>query len=142
MKTGNIYANSGPDYYPWNTCLLFYAFLWGILHIPFAVVDLYYAYRDVSCVHVSTGDFIFTFYTWLQVDGYVIVGFFIILLFVGALGIPYVESRCTYVWWQFFLIIFMLWRIAWLIIGSIMFWKYLNPMNMCHFGIRRYLWGL
>ena len=137
---GNIYANSGPNYYPWNFCLLFYVFCWGIMHLPFAVADLYYAYRDTSCIYLKHDNIMVSFYVWFQADGYAIIGFFILFLFVATLGIPYPESECLYIFWQLFQMIFILWRIAWLVIGGVMFWGKINLTGACQFGISRYLW--
>ena len=112
--------------------------------IPFGVCDLYYSFRDYSCVwiDIANSSIKFPLQLWLRVDGGVLLGMAtLILLFglvlycnpVGCEGLFWFHNVLTFV--------FALFRVAWLVIGSIMFWGYLNRYNLCDAGIRRYMWA-
>jgi hypothetical protein len=52
-------------------------------------------------------------------------------------------SRHGRVMWKTYVIYFSLWtffRIAWLIVGAIMFIGYLAPRGLCAFGFSFYMW--
>jgi hypothetical protein len=111
------------------------------MFLPFLVTDLYYAYRDTSCVDLHAGSIDMTLSTWLQVDGWVILGFLIVFVLIGALAIPYPEWQCLYVLWENLHIIFILWRLSWLVVGAVMFWGAYNPSGFCQRNISRYMWA-
>lgn len=141
IGAGSVYGAVSPNYYPWNTFLLWYALCWVIMFLPFLVTDLYYAYRDTSCVDLHAGSIDMTLSTWLQVDGWVILGFLIVFVLIGALAIPYPEWQCLYVLWENLHIIFILWRLSWLVVGAVMFWGAYNPSGFCQRNISRYMWA-
>ena len=118
-----------PYAYPYNTILLCFAFCWTIMYLPFGISDLYFAYRDTSCVHLIDGNIDMTLGTYLQVDGWVIIGFLILFVIIGALAVYYPEKNCLYVMWENFHLLFILWRLSWLIIGAIMFWASTGFLN-------------
>ena len=89
IGVSSVYGAVTPNYYPYNTFLLWYALCWCIMYIPFLVTDLYYAYRDTSCVDLKAGNIDFTLSSWLQADGWVMLGFLIAFVTIGALAIPY-----------------------------------------------------
>ena len=95
----SIYGGVSPNYFPWNTFLLWYALCWVIMYLPFLVTDLYYAYRDTSCVDFHYGTIDMTLSAWMQVDGWVMLAFLIVFVLLGALAIPYPEWQCLYVLW-------------------------------------------
>ena len=133
-----------PNYSPWNQFLLYYAICFFIMYFPFLVVDLYYAYRDPSCVN-SLPPFVdinFTLKVWLQVDGYIILGFIVIFLILGIIACSSVTALWVYGLWEALHMIFMVWRIVWLIIGAIMFWGGYLPGGICFVNIERYMWSM
>lgn len=143
IGTGNVYGTVSPNYYPWNTFLFWYSICFWIMFLPFLVADLYYAYRDTSCVFLNTtaGNIDLNLRTWLQVDAYVILGFIVIFFIIGILAIPYPEWQCLYVLWENLHVIFILWRLAWLIVGAVMFWGGINKTGLCQQSVRRYMYA-
>lgn len=112
--------------------------------IPFGVCDLFYSYRDHSCVWIDIANtkIRFPLQVWLRVDGGVLLGMAaLILLFglilccnpIGCEGLFWFHNVLTF--------IFALFRLAWLIVGSIMFWGYLNKFPLCDSPIRWYMWA-
>lgn len=141
IGVGSVYGAASPNYYPWNTSLLWYALCWCIMYLPFLVTDLYYAYRDTSCVDLYSGWIGMTLSAWLQADGWVMLAFLILFITIGALAIPYPEWQCLYVLWENLHVIFILWRLAWLIVGSVMFWGNYNKTPFCATNVSRYMWA-
>ena len=133
-----------PNYAPWNQFLFWFAICFLIMFLPFLVVDLYYAYRDNTCVNIfPPGTSIqITLKNWLQVDGYIILGFIVIFLILGIIAWCAPEALWVYGLWEGLHIIFILWRMTWLIIGAIMFWKGYAPNNSCFVGLARYMWSM
>ena len=109
-------------YEPRNTKLLWYALIWAVIHIPFIAVSLFFGYRDTSCVHLFSSYVELSLGIWLRTDAYIMLIFMITLIILGYLSIRYHGWKCPYLVWQFVHVIYSLWRCAWLIVGSIMFW--------------------
>jgi hypothetical protein len=89
LSGSTVYGGVRPNYAPWNTFLLWFAICFFIMFFPFLVCDLYYAYRDTSCVGTSplpASSIKMTLKQWLQVDGYIILGFIIIFLILGLIA--------------------------------------------------------
>lgn len=112
--------------------------------IPFGVCDLYYSYKDYSCVWIDIANtkLRFPLQTWLRVDGGVLLGMAVLILLFGIIlccnpsggqGLFWCHNVLTF--------LFALFRLAWLIIGAIMFWGYLNKFPLCDTAIRRYMWA-
>ena len=140
-----MYGGVRPNYWPWNTYLTWYAVIFFIMFFPFLVVDLYYAYRDNTCVDVKPppGTRIqISLSAWLQVDGYMILAFIIIFFIIGGIAWNYPELQCVYGNWEGFHILFILWRLTWLIVGSVMFWKGYAPNNTCSARVGRYMYAM
>lgn len=133
-----------PNYSPWNQFLLYYALCFFVMFFPFLVCDLYYAYNDATCVGmfpVGTDGLRVSFKNWLQVDGYIILGFIVIFLILGVIACCSPQALWVYGLWEGLHMIFILWRLAWLIVGAIMFWHGFAPADVCHVGIARYMWA-
>lgn len=133
-----------PNYSPWNQFLLYYAICFFIMYFPFLVVDLFYAYRDATCVNTlppGVGIF-FTLKVWLQVDGYIILGFIVIFLILGIIACSSPNILCVYGLWEFLHMLFMIWRIAWLIVGAVMFWRGYLIGGACSIQVQRYMWSM
>lgn len=129
--------------------LFWYAVCFFVIFFPFLVCDLYYAYRDTSCVYIRSTSFgflpfgiRFSLRVWLQVDGYLILAFILIFLIIGALawGIPGVQ--CFYGVWEWTHIFFIIWRTTWLIVGSVIFWKNINPTGACQRNVKHYMFAV
>ena len=117
--------------------LFLYAMCFFIMFVPFIVASLYYAYNDVSCSMI-TGDFWgfakginFDLRKWLQIDAYIALGFLIIFLILGGLAWCLNGRPCVYGFWEGLHVLFFVWRLVWLIVGAVLFWKDINPTGFC-----------
>jgi hypothetical protein len=113
------------------------------MFFPFLVCDLYYAYQGTQpCVSIDPpGSAIdMTLKQWFQVDGYIILGFIIIFLVLGIIACCYPQLSCVYGWWEGLHVFFIIWRLTWLIIGSVLFWAGINPYTACR-STGKYMWA-
>lgn len=133
-----------PNPSPLNQVLLYFAIIFFIMFFPFLVVDLYYAYRDDTCVgQFPPGTTIkITLRNWLQVDGYIILAFIIIFLILGIIACSCPASHGIYGTWEGLHVFFIIWRLIWLIVGAVMFWKGYYPNNTCAQRVERYMFAL
>ena len=85
----------------------------------------------------------FNLQTWLLVDGYLMLALCAYLL-LAAIGSAISEGcgACLLVVYMVFSVLYGLFRMAWLIIGAVMFWGYLQPNNMCSGPLNSYMWAL
>ncbi len=108
-----------------------------MLITPFIICDLYFAYNNISCQH-DPNPIGFSLSTWLAVSGWSMVGFLgLFLLLLICLGckpkgaIPVVVLQYGY----------SLFAFAWLIVGCVMFWRYLDPSGNCNHDVSNYMWA-
>lgn len=107
--------------------------------IPFIIADLYYAYNEETCglTPIANTSISFPIRTWLKVSGYT-------SLFLLALPImSYLIPTCGPTMWAVYAIYLTLWaffRLAWLIVGGVMFFGYLWPNHLCASGFSTYMW--
>ncbi len=122
-----------------QTCCLVSCVVITVLMLitPFIICDLYFAYNDISCQHDSN-PIGFNLSTWLAVSGWSMVGFLglfgILLICVGCKpkgSIPVVILQYAY----------SLFAFAWLIVGCVMFWRYLDPSGNCNSNVSNYMWA-
>ena len=115
-----------------NLCLL--------TSIFFIIGDLYFGYYDHTCTHswvpqvklgISLG-------TWLRVSGWTSLLFLIIpsvAMCLGRLGGgPLLRV------YQVFAGLYSLFRLIWLILGSLIFWGYLSGTGACSNALNTYMW--
>jgi hypothetical protein len=144
LGASTVYGGPGINYSPWNQFLLWYAICFFIMFFPFLVCDLYYAYRGAERVCVTMdppGSAInMTLKQWFQVDGYIILGFIIIFLILGIIACCSPQLACVYGWWEGLHVFFILWRLTWLIVGSVLFWAGLNPHTPCG-AAGKFMWA-
>ncbi len=119
-------------------CAVFCAFLVIIIFcLPLVICDLYFAYNDISCQHDSNPVGL-TLSTWLQTSGFVVTGYLALFLIMLPFSLKndcakFLLKVCNYVFSGFIL--------SWLIVGSIIFWKYLEPTGTCNKNISNYMWA-
>jgi len=111
--------------------------------IPFYIADLSFAYTDTSCVSTSIPMTI-TLKDWLLVDGYFGLSVWFFVLFFGFIGsynynVSFIDS--TEKIHNIIRIPIALFAISWLIVGSVIFWKYLEPTSQCNKSISDYMWA-
>ena len=125
--------------------LFLYAVCFFIMFLPFIVASLYYAYNDSSCTLIP-GDFWgftnginFNLYKWLQIDAYIALGFVLIFFLIGGLAWCLDGRPCTYGFWEGLHVVFFIWRLVWLIVGAVLFWKDVNPSGFCSRPFANYM---
>lgn len=100
---------------------------------PLIFCDFYFANIPISCQNNSNGTGV-TLNTWLQVLGSVSIFYMIILI----MGIFATEDL------KFFVIIISkiigLYSFAWIIVGCVLFFKYLEPSGTCDKTLTEYMW--
>lgn len=144
LGRSTVYGGIRPNYWPWNTFLFWYAVCFFILFFPFLVVNLYYAYRDNTCVDlrpVPNTSIHMSLAQWLQADAYILLGFIVIFFILGGIAWAVPELICTYGWWEGLHVFYIIWRMTWLIVGSVIFWKGLNN-GVCAGRVRGYMWAM
>lgn len=107
-----------------------------IFILPFIAVDLYFGYSDQPCLTTDFDNPDITIGTWLRVSGFVQLGYLIIMCstFFANKDIGELLRKLTkYLFGMFFT--------AWTIVGSVIFWKYLEPNELCDNSLTKYLWA-
>lgn len=108
-----------------------------IFCIPFIICDLYYSYNDISCQNIVSSNMDLTIATWLKVNGYLLVSF----LFIPLLTLLVDEkNKCTTTIMWIIMILIRIFMLSWLIIGSILFWRDIEPMDKCGKSVDSYIW--
>ncbi len=119
------------------------AIILGIFNLSFIVPSLVYAYEGTTCVNTLVDGISFTLSTWLQVDAYMRIGVVGILLIAAIascislnLGVKmFVCVICLILFYSLF-------QLAWMIVGSVLFWGKLNPIGVCSGGVQAYMYAL
>ena len=107
-----------------------------IFILPFIVVDLYFGYSDQPCLTTNFDNPAVTIGTWLRVSGYVQLGYLILMcstFFANKDIGELLRKLMKYIFGMFFT--------AWTIVGSVIFWKYLEPNELCDNSLTKYLWA-
>ena len=111
-------------------CFLFLGFL--IMNAIFIIPDLIFANQNSTCVTHDVDGFSFPLKTWLLVDAYTRIAMSALILIFAILACVSLKNvmhllPCVFL----FIIIYSLFLLAWLIVGSIMFWGKLGPQGAC-----------
>lgn len=107
--------------------------------LPIAICDIYYAYNDNSCVNSHVDKININLKQYLQVSGLLMCCFVFIFIFY-TLSINdnvSIISSCLFVT-LFYL--FMMFTLAWDIIGGVIFWAYMDN-SLCSNGIYNYVFA-
>jgi hypothetical protein len=106
--------------------------------LPFIISDLYYSYSYTDpCLSQSIPS-LPTLGIWLAVNGWVNLGFLIVVIIVLIFFMKEkidINNLTLYV-----NIITGCFGLAWLVIGSVLFWKYLQPNGSCSSSLSTYMW--
>lgn len=118
---------------------LFFGFL--ILNAAFIIPDLIYANQNSECVTREVDGIAFPLKTWLMVDAYTRIAMSAIILIFAILACVSFKNVVHLIPCVFLLIlIYSLFLLAWLIVGSIMFFGKLNPQGACTGGVQTYMY--
>lgn len=111
---------------------------------PFIVCDFYYADRDYSCIWIpiSSYNINFPLQRWLRVDGAMLISFVTVMLIIAIMICLSQGCECLYPVHALIGGIISLFRLAWLIVGAVLFWGYLNKSGgLCAPNIRNYMFA-
>lgn len=102
------------------------------LNLPFIIVDMVYASAGDACSTMPVPNISFPLKTWLEVDGALKLALIGLLLIVAIISCINLECAlrmfaCTAI----FLVIYSIFNLAWLIVGAVMYWGYLNNQPGC-----------
>ena len=109
-----------------------------VLGSPFAICDLYFSYNSISCQNEII-PFNITLATWLQVNGYIFFCY-ILFLIIFSFIIKFDYNKTNILILRLVDLLLSLFSFAWLIIGCVIFWKYLEPSKTCNSDITNYMW--
>ena len=121
-----------------SCCIIFCAILViAIFCLPLVICDLYFAYNDISCQYDSNPLGI-TLSTWLKTSGFAVTGYLVLFLVL----VPYsLNNECIKALLNIIKYSFSGFLLAWIIVGSVIFWKYLEPTGTCNKAISDYMWA-
>lgn len=107
-----------------------------IFTVPLMVTDLYFGYSNQPCLSLQVENISFGIGTWLRVSGYIQLASTILLILAQFTGEDFSKifsKLISYLFGLFF--------VAWSIVGSVIFWKYLEPVGACGGSLNAYLWA-
>ena len=108
-----------------------------IFCLPFIICDLYFAFNNISCQH-DLNPVGITLSTWLQTSGFIVISYLVSLLVLIPLSASNECIKCLLNIIKYLITGF---SVAWIIVGSIIFWKYLEPSGTCDKSISNYMWA-
>ncbi len=112
-------------------------------NLAFIIPSLIYAYQNSACVLTRISGFDLDLKTWLQVDAYTRLGMIGLLLVVAIVFCVSFKAGvglaiCVII----LMILYSLFALAWLIVGSVLFWGKLKPTGVCTGGVHDYMYAL
>lgn len=115
-----------------------------ITNFMIIIADLMFAFIDDICVKLDAEGIAFTLRTWLLVDAFtrIFATFVVACICYGSNRIE-MEMRLNEEYQTNllirFLTLFILFNLAWLIVGSILFWARIYPRGQCDRPIELYM---
>jgi hypothetical protein len=106
-----------------------------IIILPMAICDIYYAINDDTCVHNNIPKLNLTLYKYLLVSG---IQTLCILLLSCFLIYYNIQFECFHIVYNIIGYINTLFTIIWTIIGSVIFWGYLD-IDDCSNNVYEYM---
>ncbi len=128
----NIYDISKKDKMNINICTIVCIFT---ILLPFTICDLYFGFNEQPCLTTKFNGINFGIGTWLKTLGFMNI-IFILLLVITQFQSENL-SICMTISIQ---LIFSFFSIIWTIIGAVLFWRYIEPDNLCDKQLTGYLW--
>lgn len=117
--------------------------IFAIINLCFIIPSLIYAYQNSTCVLTMVDGFSFNLKTWLQVDAYIRVGIVSLLLVVAIVScISFKAGAGLSVCAICIMLLYNLFALAWIIVGSVLFWGKLKPLEVCSGGVNNYMYAL
>ena len=111
---------------------IFFAFI-TCGNLPFLISDLVFAASGNLCTIYPVPNISFTLQTWLEVDGYLRLSIVILFLLIAILSCWNIDCALMFLYCaKVFMFFYSLFNFSWLIVGSVMFWGYLNDQAGCN----------
>ena len=107
------------------------------------ITTISFSSESNACTNTIIPNINLSYKDWLSIEGWVLFVILFSNVFFG--GYLYCNIRIYYYYygWRIVKCVEILWRLIWLILGSYMFWKYINNMSKCnHRVLNRYSWAL
>ncbi len=106
-----------------------------IITLPFIICDLYFGFSHQPCVNIKFNNFEMNFKTWLLTCGFMNISYILYLLI--AVLQKEIVAECMTIMGK---ILMGLFSVVWTIIGAVLFWRYIEPNNLCDKSLTTYLW--
>ncbi len=103
--------------------------------LPFIVCDLYFGFQHQHCLTIKFNKFDMNLKTWLLTDGFISIAY-IVYLFIASLQEKYFRT-CLIITGK---ILVGIYTVVWSIVGAVLFWRYIEPDNLCDTSLTTYLW--
>lgn len=113
-----------------------------IFNLSFIIPDLIYASENEPCVSTFVDGFTFNLSTWLKVDAalrIVVCGSLFLVGIAACIKISLGYAALCIV--LVFIVLYTIFQLIWLIVGSVLFWGKLNPLGICTGGVQSYMFA-
>lgn len=121
-----------------STILVFDIILF-VLTFPFVVTSYHYSTHEPSCVWMRGSLIKVTLREWMLIDATVVLSFVVMLTLASLMYLITPRCLCFHSVHFYLAIALWLFRVAWLVVGGILFWKDLN--KQCEGGYSKYMTG-
>lgn len=114
-----------------------------LYHLPFIIGNLYYSNQNTSCMETIVNGISFPLRIWLQVDAYTRVTHVACLLFatIGSYISDLMERKIM-ILMSIFTSIYGIFLFAWSLVGSVLYWGYLNSAGVCAKDVQFYMFAI
>jgi chromate transport protein ChrA len=139
----NLEENQNDETNIINCLKLIFVSILILVNFPIIFCDLYYAVNDNTCVNQKMDKLAVNMYDYLIVSGiYSVIITIILILFILFFIDKMKNNEITTLNYVFMLFLYIngLFNISWNIIGSIIFWKYMDN-NQCSNEVFNYLFA-
>ena len=110
-------------------------FFCGIVVLPFGIANIYYAFTDKSCVNDNAN---LSLKYYLAVEGILLLTIYLIIIISLLLADKFCNIKLKFI--NAASVINNLFMIAWLIVGSVLFWHSINNKK-CDKDVYNYIYA-
>lgn len=126
--------------YMYSTTLIFDIILF-VMTFPFVVVEYDYSNDKPSCVWIEGSRIKLTLRQWMLVDASVMLSLVVIMFIVSLMFMTTPRCFCIHTFHVWLCWIFGLFRLAWLVIGSVLFWGDIDSRDICQKSVSRFMYA-
>lgn len=110
-------------------CLIF-------ITLPIMICDFYFGFSNDPCLCIKFNGIDFGMGKWLQTCGFIQLISCLLIITIQCVNNELYQMFISI----FIRICFGYFTVIWTIIGAIIFWKYIEPNNLCNNQLTTYLW--